>query len=604
MRTGQISVQSENIFPIIKKFLYTDQEIFLRELVSNAVDATKKLSTLSRVGEFEDPIDNCKVDISFNEKAKTLTISDSGIGMTEEEVEKYITQLAFSGAREFAEQWKDKDPDQMIGHFGLGFYSAFMVSKMVTIETKSYQKGSDAVHWDCDGATSYNIGKGKRKKRGTDVILHLTDEDAETYLSKWKLRELLRKYCRFLPVPITFDGEDINNTQPIWTKKPAELESEDYKKFFEELYPAQEAPLFNIHINTDYPFNLTGVLYFPKVNEAIDNRQNRVQLYCNQVFVTEDVKDVLPEYLVLLKGVIDSPDIPLNVSRSSLQSDANVKKITQHISKKVSDKLNELFKADRTDFDGKWEYLDLFVKYGMVADEKFAERTKDICLLKTTDGKLNTIQEWIDHAKINQTDKNGETVVLYSTDVNVQHMNIKAAKDKGYEVVVLNGPLDTHFAGWVEGKFEKVKFRCVDGGPMDQLIEKEVTIESVLSEDQRKTLEDSVKAVVNELAFEIKLESLPPQDDFISVHRNEWERRMEDMAKMGNGFPYGNMGLNKQTMVVNTNHALASKVLGKEGDGRNELLQYCMDLAMLQRGQLQGESLERFVKKAQGFIMD
>jgi len=535
MRTGQISVQSENIFPIIKKFLYTDQEIFLRELVSNAVDATKKLSTLSRVGEFEDSIEKCKVEISFDEKAKTLTISDSGIGMTEEEVEKYITQLAFSGAREFAEQWKDKDPDQMIGHFGLGFYSAFMVSKMVTIETKSYQKGSDAVHWDCDGATSYNIGKGKRKKRGTDVILHLTDEDAETYLSKWKLRELLRKYCRFLPVPITFDGEDINNTQPIWTKKPAELESEDYKKFFEELYPAQEAPLFNIHINTDYPFNLTGVLYFPKVNEAIDNRQNRVQLYCNQVFVTEDVK---------------------------------------------------------------------FVKYGMVADEKFAERTKDICLLKTTDGKLNTIQEWIDHAKINQTDKNGETVVLYSTDVNVQHMNIKAAKDKGYEVVVLNGPLDTHFAGWVEGKFEKVKFRCVDGGPMDQLIEKEVTIESVLSEDQRKTLEDSVKAVVNELAFDVKIESLPPQDDFISVHRNEWERRMEDMAKMGNGFPYGNMGLNKQTMVVNTNHALASKVLGKEGDSRNELLQYCMDLAMLQRGQLQGESLERFVKKAQGFIMD
>jgi len=547
MRTGQISVQSENIFPIIKKFLYTDQEIFLRELVSNAVDATKKLSTLSRMGEFEDPIDNCKVEISFDEKAKTLTISDSGIGMTEEEVEKYITQLAFSGAREFAEQWKDKDPDQMIGHFGLGFYSAFMVSKTVTIETKSYQKGAQAVHWDCDGATSYNIGKGKRKKRGTDVILHLTDEDAETYLSKWKLRELLRKYCRFLPVPIAFDGEDINNTQPIWTKKPAELEAEDYKKFFEELYPAQEAPLFNIHINTDYPFNLTGVLYFPKVNEAIDNRQNRVQLYCNQVFVTEDVKDVLPEYLVLLKGVIDSPDIPLNVSRSSLQSDANVKKITQHISKKVSDKLNELFKADRSDFDSKWEYLDLFVKYGMVADEKFAERTKDICMLKTTDGKLNTIQEWIDHAKINQTDKNGETVVLYSTDVNVQHMNI---------------------------------------------------------EDQRKTLEDSVKAVVNELAFEIKMESLPPQDDFISVHRNEWERRMEDMAKMGNGFPYGNMGLNKQTMVVNTNHALASKVLGKEGEGRNELLQYCMDLAMLQRGQLQGESLERFVRKAQGFIMD
>ncbi|MSP58475.1 MAG: molecular chaperone HtpG [Flavobacteriaceae bacterium] len=602
MRTGQISVQSENIFPIIKKFLYTDQEIFIRELISNAVDATKKLTTLSRVGEVEESIENCKIEVSFDEKAKTLTISDSGIGMTEEEVEKYITQLAFSGASEFAEKWKDKDPEQMIGHFGLGFYSAFMVSKHVSIETKSFQKGSTAVHWDCDGATSYNIGKGKRKKRGTDVILQLTDEDAETYLSKWKIRELLRKYCRFLPVPIVFYDEDINNTQPIWTKKPAELNNEDYKKFFEELYPMQEASLFHIHINTDYPFNLTGVLYFPKVTEAIDNRQNRVQLYCNQVFVTEDVKDVLPEYLVLLKGVIDSPDIPLNVSRSALQSDSNVKKITQHISKKVSDKLAELFKDDRVDFDSKWEYLDLFVKYGMVSDEKFSERTKDICLVKTTEGGLHTIQEWIDHAKINQTDKNAETVVLYTTDMTVQHMNIKAAKDKGYEVIVLNGPLDTHFAGWVEGKFEKVKFRCVDGGPMDQLIEKEISIESALTSEQQKSLEDSVKIVVNELAFEISVQSLPPQDDFISVHRSEWERRMEDMAKMGQGFPYGDMGLKKQTMVVNSNHALASKVLSTEGNDRNELLQYCMDLAMLQRGQLQGESLERFLKKAQGFI--
>ncbi len=602
MRTGQISVQSENIFPIIKKFLYTDQEIFIRELVSNAVDATKKLKTLSKVGEFEDDIDSAKITITLDEKEKTLTISDSGIGMTEEEVEKYITQLAFSGAREFAEQWKDKDPEQMIGHFGLGFYSAFMVSKRVAIETKSYQKDTQAVHWDCDGATEYNIGKGKRKKRGTDVILYLTDEDAETYGSKWKIRELLRKYCRFMPIPVEFDGESINNTQPVWTKKPADLQPEDYKTFFEELYPMQEAPLFHIHLNTDYPFNLTGVLYFPKVNEAIDNRNNRVQLYCNQVFVTEDVKDVLPEYLVLLKGVIDSPDIPLNVSRSALQSDSNVKKITQHISKKVSDKLNELFKENRDDFQSKWEYLDLFVKYGMVADEKFAERTKDICLVKTTDDKLHTIQEWIDHAKINQQDKNGETVILYTTDTSIQHLYIKAAKEKGYEVIVLNGPLDTHFAGWAEAKFEKVKFRCVDGGPIDQLIEKEVTIEHILTEDQRKSLEESVKGIVNELAFDVKLEALSPSDDFISIHRSEWERRMDDMAKMGQGFPMGDLGLKKQSMVINANHSLANKALNSTADDQKQLIQYYMDLALLQRGQLQGEALERFVEKAKSFM--
>ena len=603
MRTGQISVQSENIFPIIKKFLYTDQEIFIRELVSNAVDATKKLKTLSRAGEFGDDINDAKITIALDEKEKTLTISDSGIGMTEAEVEKYITQLAFSGAREFAEMWKDKDPEQMIGHFGLGFYSAFMVSKKVAIETKSFQTDSEAVHWDCDGATSYNIGKGNRTQRGTDVILYMTDEDFETYGSKWKVRELLRKYCRFMPIAIEFDGEQINNVNPIWTKKPADLEQEDYKKFFEELYPMQEAPLFHIHINTDYPFNLTGVLYFPKVNEAIDNRNNRVQLYCNQVFVTEDVKDVLPEYLVLLKGVIDSPDIPLNVSRSALQSDSNVKKITQHISKKVSDKLNELFNENREDFQSKWEYLDLFVKYGMVADEKFADRTKDICMLKTTDEKLYTIQEWIDHAKINQTDKNDETVVLYSTDTAAQHMNIIAAKDKGYEVIVLNGPLDTHFAGWVESKFEKVKFKCVDGGPVDQLIEKDIKIEHTLTEDQRKSLEDSVKGLVNELAFEIKVEALSPNDEFISIHRNEWERRMEDMQRMGGGgFPMGDLGLKKQTLVVNGNHPFANKALNLNATEQKDLLEYCMDIAMLQRGQLQGEALERFVKKAKSYI--
>ena len=602
MRTGQISVQSENIFPIIKKFLYTDQEIFLRELVSNAVDATKKIQTLARIGEYSEELGDLKVEISIDEKKKTLTITDYGVGMTEEEVEKYITQLAFSGATEFVEKWKDKDPDQMIGHFGLGFYSAFMVAKEVNIVSHSYKKDAEPVKWECDGTTSYTIEKGKRKKRGTDIILHLTDEDAETYLTKWKIRELLRKYCRFLPIPVEFDGEIINSIDPIWTKKPADLSQEDYKKFFEELYPMQEAPLFHIHINTDYPFNLTGVLYFPKINQALDNRKDRVQLYSNQVFVTEDVKDVLPEYLVLLQGVVDSPDIPLNVSRSALQSDSNVKKITSHISKKVSDKLTEIFKADREDYQSKWEYLDLIVKYGMLSDEKFAERMKDYCLVETTDSKFHTIQEWVEHCKINQTDKNGETVILYTTDINAQHMSIKSVKDAGYEVIKLSGPLDVHFAGFAEGKFEKVRFKGVDSAPVNQLIEKDETIESSLSKEQQESLEKSVKELLNEVAFDIKLESLPPQQEFISIHKNEWERRMEEYAKMGQSMPFGDLGMKKHHLVINSNHPLAAKVLSQDTEAQKSTIQYCLDLAMLEKNLLNGAALERFINKAKELL--
>jgi molecular chaperone HtpG len=602
MRTGQISVQSENIFPIIKKFLYTDQEIFLRELVSNAVDATKKIQTLARIGEYSEELGDLKVEISIDEKKKTLTITDYGVGMTEEEVEKYITQLAFSGATEFVEKWKDKDPDQMIGHFGLGFYSAFMVAKEVNIVSHSYKKDAEPVKWECDGTTSYTIEKGKRKKRGTDIILYLTDEDAETYLTKWKIRELLRKYCRFLPIPVEFDGEIINSIDPIWTKKPADLSQEDYKKFFEELYPMQEAPLFHIHINTDYPFNLTGVLYFPKINQALDNRKDRVQLYSNQVFVTEDVKDVLPEYLVLLQGVVDSPDIPLNVSRSALQSDSNVKKITSHISKKVSDKLTEIFKADREDYQSKWEYLDLIVKYGMLSDEKFAERMKDYCLVETTDSKFHTIQEWVEHCKINQTDKNGETVILYTTDINAQHMSIKSVKDAGYEVIKLSGPLDVHFAGFAEGKFEKVRFKGVDSAPVNQLIEKDETIESSLSKEQQESLEKSVKELLNEVAFDIKLESLPPQQEFISIHKNEWERRMEEYAKMGQSMPFGDLGMKKHHLVINSNHPLAAKVLSQDTEAQKSTIQYCLDLAMLEKNLLNGAALERFINKAKELL--
>lgn len=604
MKTGQISVQSENIFPIIKKFLYTDQEIFIRELVSNAVDASKKIQTLSRIGEFDGELGDLTVKVSIDETAKTITISDSGVGMTEDEVEKYITQLAFSGATEFIEKWKDKDPAQMIGHFGLGFYSAFMVAKKVTLISKSYKKESTAVEWNCDGSTSFTLAKGKRKNRGTDVILHLTDEDAETYLSDYKVKELLRKYCRFLPISIEFKDEKINNTDPIWTKKPSELEPENYKSFFEELYPFQEAPLFHIHINTDYPFNLTGVLFFPKINHAIDNRKDRVQLYSNQVFVTEDVKDVLPEFLVLLQGVVDSPDIPLNVSRSALQSDSNVKKITAHISKKVSDKLQELFTADREDFNGKWEYLDLIVKYGMLTDEKFAERMKDFCLVKSLDNNHFTIQEWIDKVKLNQTDKNGETVILYTTDKNSQHMSIKNVKDMGYETIVLDGSLDVHFAGFAESKFEKVKFKCVDSAPVNQLIEKEETIESVLSDDQKTELETTLKSIVNELSFDVKIESLPPQQEFISIHKNEWERRMEEYAKMGQSMPFGDLGLKKQTLIVNANNPLALNILNADEDSKKSKLQYSIDLALLEKNQLSGESLERFIQKAKSFLLN
>lgn len=602
MRTGQISVQSENIFPIIKKFLYTDQEIFIRELVSNAVDATKKIQTLNRIGEASGNLGELKVEVKIDDKKKTLTISDYGVGMTEEEIEKYITQLAFSGATEFVEKWKDKDPEQMIGHFGLGFYSAFMVAKEVTIISKSFKKDAEVVKWNCDGTTSYSMDKAKRKRRGTDIILHLTDEDSETYLSQWKIKELLRKYCRFLPIPIEFEGETINNPDPLWKKKPSELNTEDYTKFFEELYPMQEAPLFHIHINTDFPFNLTGVLYFPKINQALDNRKDRVQLYSNQVFVTEDVKDVLPEFLVLLQGVVDSPDIPLNVSRSALQSDSNVKKITAHISKKVSDKLQEIFKADREEYQNKWEYLDLIVKYGMLSDEKFADRMKDYCLVKTTEEKLYTIEEWINHCKTNQTDKNDETIILYTTDIKAQHMSIKAAQNAGYEVVVLEGPLDVHFAGFAEGKFEKVKFKGVDSAPINQLIEKDETIESVLSKEQQEELEKVVKSLVNEASFDIKIESLPPQQDFISIHKNEWERRMEEYAKMGQSMPFGDLGMNKKTLVVNSNSEVASNTLNKAAEEQSNYIQHFLDIALLEKGLLAGNDLERFIQKVKNSI--
>ncbi|MEY4291802.1 MAG: molecular chaperone HtpG, partial [Bacteroidota bacterium] len=436
-KTGKISVHTENIFPIIKKFLYSDHEIFLRELVSNAVDACQKLKTLSSIGEANMGDAPLKVSVHIDKENKTLTIRDNGIGMSAEEIEQYINQLAFSGAEAFVEKYKDKADANIIGHFGLGFYSGFMVASQVEIQTKSY-KDAPAAHWTCDGSTSFTLAEGSRTERGTDIILHINEESAE-FLETYRIQQLLSKYCKFLPITIEFEEKTINNTHPIWTKKPSELTDEDYTSFYSELYPMAPAPLFWIHLNVDYPFNLTGVLYFPKITNSIDAEKHKVQLYCNQVFVTDNVKDILPEFLMLLHGVIDSPDIPLNVSRSSLQSDTNVKKITQHISKKVSDKLKELFKNDREDFEKKWSSMDVFVKYGMLSDEKFAERAQEFCLLENTQGIFTELKEYVEKVKIAQTDKDDNAVILYTNNVETQHSYLQAATNKGYDVLKLEG---------------------------------------------------------------------------------------------------------------------------------------------------------------------
>jgi molecular chaperone HtpG len=595
MKKGKVSVNTENIFPIIKKFLYTDNEIFLRELISNATDATNKLRVLSQRGEVKGDLGELKITVKIDEKKNTLTISDSGIGMTADEIDKYINQIAFSGAEEFVEKFKDtKEDANIIGHFGLGFYSSFMVADKVEINSLSHSEGAEPAKWTCEGSTDFKITKGKRKKRGTDIILHI-NEESKDFLTQWKINELLNKYCKFLPVPIEFDEKTINDTAPLWKKNPSELKDEDYTDFYSKLYPMSEPPLFWIHLNVDYPFNLTGVLYFPKIKKEIDPNRNKIQLYSNQVYVTDNVEDIVPEYLMLLHGVIDSPDIPLNVSRSSLQADGAVKKITSHISKKVADKLAELHKSDFEDYKAKWHNMSIFVKYGMLSDDKFYDRAKKICLLQNTDKEYHSIEDYITKVEPNQTDKDGNKIGLYTNDIEKQHSFIEAAKEKGYDVLLLDEVIDNHFVSNLEQKNEKFQLKRVDADTASKLIDKDEKNESVLSEEDTNKLKEVFEGAVDKEKYTINPEVMSPTDSFITITRSEWERRMSEMGGMGGMQMFGQMP-EKYTVAVNTNHPLASKVLKSKGDSQTELLSQAINLAKLSQNLLTGKELSNFVK--------
>ncbi|MDJ0366273.1 molecular chaperone HtpG [Hymenobacter sp. H14-R3] len=602
--TGSISIHTENIFPIIKKFLYSDHEIFLRELVSNAVDATQKLQSLARQGEFKGELGELKVRVTVDKETRKITVSDHGLGMSAEEIKKYINQIAFSGATEFVEKYKDTDAtakDQIIGQFGLGFYSAFMVSKEVEIWSKSYQEDALTAHWTCDGSTQYTIdeptGEHEKAERGTDVVLHVAD-DSDEFLEEARLRTILTKYCKFLPVPIEFEGELINDTTPIWTKQPADLTDEDYKKFYQELYPmSMDEPLFWIHLNVDYPFNLTGILYFPKVKDELQFSRNKIQLYSRQVFITDEVKDVVPEFLMLLHGVIDSPDIPLNVSRSFLQADAAVRKINTYITKKVADKLAELFRKDRPAYEEKWADIGLFVKYGMLSDEKFYERAKDFVLLKSVDGTLRTLTEYAEHVQANQQDKDGNTVVLYTTDAEQQHGFVAAAQERGYDVLSLDHMLDPHFIGQLEQKLEKTTFKRVDAATASQLIEKDDAQASVLSDDDQTKLSEVFVNAISNPAMHVKVAALSPQDAPVVITQNEFMRRMKDMQRSGGGGGMQMFGAMPDSfdVTVNANSPLVAKVLA---DGGATIAKQAFDLALLTQGMLKGEALTAFVKRS------
>ncbi len=578
MANGKIGVSTKDLFPIIKKFLYSDHDIFLREIVSNAVDASQKLKVLAQSGEFKGELGELKVRVSVDPKKKTITVSDNGIGMTAEEVDKYINQIAFSGAEEFLEKHKD-DAATIIGHFGLGFYSAFMVSDSVEIITKSYKEGSEAVRWQCTGDPEYTLEPAKRDERGTDIIMHVSDEEKD-FLSEQKVQELLNKYCKFLPMPIVFgkkkewkDGKNvetdednvINNTTPAWTKKPSELKDEDYLNFYRELYPMSDEPLFNIHLNVDYPFNLTGILYFPKIKSNIDINRNKIQLYCNQVFVTDSVEGIVPDFLTLLHGVIDSPDIPLNVSRSYLQSDSNVKKISSHITKKVADRLEEIFKNDRKTFEEKWDDLKIFIAYGMLTDEKFSERAQKFALLKNVDGKYFTYEEYKNLIKGAQTDKEGNLVYLYTNDKDAQYSFISSAQGKGYDVLVMDGQLDTPLMNHLEQKFEKSKFTRVDSDTIDKLIVKDDAPALTLTTRQKSELEETFRSqlpTIDKTNFVVTVEPLSASEFPVVVTQNEWMRRMKEMSAVQGGMMsfYGEMP-DSFNIVINGNHPLVERLL-------------------------------------------
>jgi len=619
---GTISIHTENIFPIIKKFLYSDHDIFLRELVSNAVDASQKVKRLASMGEYTGELGDLTIDVSVNKKKKTITVSDKGLGMTADEIKKYINQIAFSGATDFIEKFKEAgDAKEIIGKFGLGFYSAFMVAEKVEIITKSY-KDEPAAHWICTGETEFEIKDSKKKNRGTEIILHVS-KDEKDFLEDARINEILNRYCKFLPIPVRFgekdesveDGKDkdgnpkyktvkvdniVNNTEPLWTKSPSELKDEDYLQFYKELYPFSEDPLFWIHLNVDYPFNLTGILYFPKVKNDFEIQKNKIQLYSRQVFITDEVKDVVPDFLQLLHGVIDSPDIPLNVSRSFLQADSNVKKINAHITKKVADKLSQLFKKDREEYQNKWDDISIFVKYGIISEDKFKEKALDFTLLKTTDEEYFTETEFKEAVKEIQTDKDKNVVYLYTTDPGQQDSYIDSAKRKGYKVLVMDGVLDNHFINQMEQQNTGTLWKRVDADSIDKLINKDESIESVLTEEQQNKVKEIFEKAINGSSSSVTVESLDPDEMPVSITKSEFMRRMNDMAKIGGG-GFGMMGAmpDQVNVVVNGNHSLINKILkAKKEERKIELAKQSYDLALLSQNMLSGKDLTSFIKRS------
>ncbi|MGE5382370.1 MAG: molecular chaperone HtpG [Omnitrophica WOR_2 bacterium] len=630
MQTGKINVQTENIFPIIKKFLYSDHEIFLRELISNAVDATQKLKALSSMGQFKEDLGDLTIEVVLDKDKKTLTVSDHGIGMTADEVDKYINQIAFSGAEEFVKKYKGKseaDAAQLIGHFGLGFYSSFMVSKKVEIFSKTYKKGpgSKAVKWECDGSPEYTLVETEKNNRGTDIVLHIADDSAD-FLEEAKILELLKKYCKFLPIPIRFGNEKkyekvegekddkgndkyedheypriINNTNPAWKRKPSELTTEDYNSFYRELYPFTfEEPLFNIHLNVDYPFNLTGILYFPRVKKNIEVQREKIQLYSNQVFVTDSVEGIVPDFLTLMHGVLDSPDIPLNVSRSYLQSDSNVKKISNHIMKKVADKLEEIFKNNREEFESKWDDIKIFIEYGVISEPKFWERAEKFALLKDTENKFYTFEEYKNKIKDSQTDKDKKLIYLYASDVVEQHAFIEPVRDLGYNILVMDGVLDNHFINALEQKFENVGFVRVDSNVPDKLINKEEPLPSKLSEDEQNKVKPVFEEVAGKEQFHVIFESMSESSMPVQIIKPEFMRRMKDMSMLGGGGMsfMGNFP-ESYNLVVNSNHPLILKIVGETNDdNKKKMVKQLIDIAKLSQNLLKGEELTGFIKRS------
>lgn len=624
MNKGQISVQSENIFPIIKQFLYSDQDIFLRELVSNAVDAIQKLKTLGRKGEYKGSTENLQISISIDADKKTLTISDQGLGMTEEEMKKYLNQMALSSANDFLEKYKDEGAG-IIGHFGLGFYSAFMVAKKVEVVSQSWQEGAQAVKWTCEGDPEYTIEETSREEIGTDIILHIEGEDEE-YLEENTISGLLEKYCKFLPVPIQFGTKEVpveteqedeqtdeekaepqmqevpnivNNTHPLWKKNPTDLTDQDYLDFYDELYPYSDQPLFWIHLNIDFPFHLTGVLYFPKIHNQLEVQKNKIHLYSNQVYVTDEVKEIVPEFLTLLHGVIDSPDIPLNVSRSALQSDRNVKKITGYITKKVAEKLKELFNNDRKQFEDKWEDIGVFIKYGMISDDKFYDRVKNIALLKNTEDEYYTIDDYLDKIKENQTDKNDVRVAIYTFHKDAQDSYVTAARNYGYDVLLLDQVLDNHFIQSLEYKWEKVRFVRVDSETVDQLVAKDEEKETALSEKEQEKIKSLFQGVIGIDSNQLEIRALPLDSAPVQIVKPEFMRRMEDMQRLQAGQIPG-QGLGMHQVVINGNHPLIAQKLNnmRSEDKKTDFTKYLYNLALLNQNMLSGKALTDFVKQS------